>query len=415
MSQKEVSQTTVGVRLSNLAKNLLVLLISFILVLGLCELILRIYNPLGFRIKGDKIILPINKKEIIHHEHGLGKLDKVVVHQRNSLGFRGPEPSSDFPRDLTIVTVGGSTTECFDLAGDKTWPHVLGVNLQRHFNHLWLNNAGLSGNSTFGHYILMQDYLVKLQPKVVIFLVGINDLGIRGERDFDQRIHGVNFRSLERFLASAAVYSELATAALNLYRYYFPKSVMMNNQNKPQEVDFKNLPRFGVLPEARAAMIKEHQDHYLHPYKARLEKLITICREHNIMPVLLTQPVLYGEGADEASGVGLRHRFVAQGMDGATAWQVLELYNDVTREVGREGGVPVIDVAREMPKDPAYFYDLMHYTNAGAARLGDIVARPVNASLGQKVPGVLSGVRHADARHPLVPQLSPQYSGFLIS
>ena len=49
----------------------------------------------------------------------------------------------------------------------------------------------------------MQDYLVKLKPKVVIFLVGINDLGIRGERDFDQRIHGVNFRSLERFLASA--------------------------------------------------------------------------------------------------------------------------------------------------------------------------------------------------------------------
>ena len=43
-------------------------------------------------------------------------------------------------------------------------------------------------------------------------------------------------------------------------------------------------------------MIKDHQDHYLRPYKARLEKLITICREHNILPVLLTQPVLYGEG-----------------------------------------------------------------------------------------------------------------------
>ena len=55
-------------------------------------MILRVYNPLGFRIKGDKIILPINKKEIIHHEHGLGKLDRVVVHQSNSLGFRGLSP-----------------------------------------------------------------------------------------------------------------------------------------------------------------------------------------------------------------------------------------------------------------------------------------------------------------------------------
>ena len=95
--------------------------------------------------------------------------------------------------------------------------------MQRRFKGLWLNNAGLSGNSTFGHYILMQDYLVKLKPKVVIFLVGINDLGIRGERDFDQRIHGVNFRSLERFLASAAVHSELAAAGPEPVPLLFPQ------------------------------------------------------------------------------------------------------------------------------------------------------------------------------------------------
>jgi lysophospholipase L1-like esterase len=391
MAEKEVSQTTMWVRLSNIGKNLLVLFISLVVVLALCELILRVYNPLGFRIKGDKIILPINKKEIIHHEHGLGKLDKVVVHQRNSLGFRGPEPPADFARDLTIVTVGGSTTECFDLAEDQTWPHVLGVNLQRDFQRLWLNNAGLSGNSTFGHAILMQDYLVKLKPKVVIFLVGINDLGIRGERDFDQRMQGVNFRSLERFLGFAALHSELATAALNLYRYYFPKSVMINNQNKPQETDLNQLPHLDVSAEAKGAIIKEHRDRYLWPYKARLERLITICREHNILPVLLTQPVLYGGGVDEATGVDLGHRFVAQDMDGATAWQVLELYNDVTREVGREQGVLVIDLAREMPKNSTYFYDLMHYTNAGAAQLADLIAAHLTPFLAQKFPEYYKG------------------------
>ncbi len=391
MAKKERLQATKWARLSNIGKNLLVLLISFTLVLGLCELALRIYNPLGFRIKGDKIILPINKKEIIHHEHGLGKLDKVIINQRNSLGFRGPEPPADFSRDLTIVTVGGSTTECFDLAEDKTWPHVLGVDLQRDFKPLWLNNAGLSGNSTFGHYILMQDYLVKLKPKVVIFLVGINDVGIRGERDFDQMIQGFNARSLERFLASAAVHSELASAALNLYRFYFPKSVMMNNQNKPQEIDFKTLPHLDVSAEANAAIIKEHRDRYLGPYKARLEKLITLCREHTIMPVLVTQPVLYGEVVDEATGVDLGHRFVSKDMNGATAWQVLELYNDVTREVGRERGVLVIDLAREMPKNSTYYYDLMHYTNAGAARVGEIIYTHLRPVLAQKFPAYYQG------------------------
>jgi len=400
MAQKERSQAIIRPRLSNVGKNLLVLLVSFTLVLGICELILRIYNPLGFRIKGDRIILPINKKEIIHHEHGLGKLDKVVVHQRNSLGFRGPEPPPDFSRHLTIVTVGGSTTECFDLAEDQTWPHVLGVNLQRDFKHLWLNNAGLSGNSTFGHAILMRDYLVQLQPKVAIFLVGINDLGIRGERDFDQRIHGLNFRSLERFLASVAVHSELATAALNLYRFYFPKSVMINNQHDPQEIDLARLPPFDVSEASRAAVIREHQEHYMGPYKARLEKLMVLCREYHIVPVLLTQPVLYGQGADVTTGVDLGRRLVARDMSGALAWEVLELYNDVTREVGEEQGVLVIDLAREMPKDSRYYYDLMHYTNRGAARVAGIISASLKPFLAREFPEYYQGAGSPQAAAP---------------
>jgi hypothetical protein len=166
---------------------------------------------------------------------------------------------------------------------------------------------------------------------------------------------------------------------------------MINNQNKPQEVDFKNLPLFDVLPEARAAILRDHQEHYLRPYKARMEKLVTICWEHHILPVLLTQPVLYGGGVDAASGVDLDHRFVAKDMDGATAWQVLELYNGVTREVGRERGVLVIDLAREMPKNSTYFYDPMHYTNAGAAKLADIIDAHLTPFLAAKFPSYYQG------------------------
>jgi lysophospholipase L1-like esterase len=391
MVVKDVPQTTLNAKLSNLGKNLLVVLVSLILVLGFCELVLRIYNPLGFRIKGNKIILPINKKEIIHHEHGLGKLDQVVIHQRNSLGFRGPEPPANFAKDLTIITVGGSTTECFDLAEDKTWPHVLGLKLQHDFTHLWLNNAGLSGNSTFGHYILLQDYLLRLQPKVIILLVGINDLGLRSERNFDQEIHGIKFRSLERFLGSAAVHSEVATAVLNLYRFYFPKSVMINNHNDPHETDLRKLPSFEVSKAAQTAIMKDHQDHYVGPYRQRLEKLLAICREHNIIPVLLTQPVLYGKSVDPTTGVNLELKFVAQDMDGATGWQVLELYNNVTRQVGRDQGALVIDLAREMPKDSRYYFDLLHYTNAGADKVADIIAAQLTPFLAQKFPGYYKG------------------------
>jgi lysophospholipase L1-like esterase len=394
------SKTTIRTKLSNFGKNLLVLCISLALVLGFCELVLRIYNPLGFRIRGNKIILPINKTEIIHHENGLGKLDKVVVVRRNSLGFRGPEPPVDFSKDLTIVTVGGSTTECLDLDDTKTWPHDLDVELQPHFKHLWLNNAGLSGNSTFGHSILLQDYLVKLKPKVVVFLVGINDVGLHSERDFDERIHKPNYRSLERTLATLAVHSELAAAALNLYRYYFPKSSMINNQTVHQETVYSKLPDFTVSAQQQAAILQDHREHYLGDYKKRLERLVAICRQHHMLPVLVTQPVLYGMSVDPASGVNLAHKFVATGMDGATAWKVLELYNAVTRQVGKEHGLLVIDLARELPKDSRYYYDLMHYTNVGAQKVAALIGAQLTPFLAKKFPQYYNGFTAAQSDGP---------------
>ena len=84
------------------------------------------------------------------------------MHTKNSLGFRGAPPPRDFPDYLTIITIGGSTTECFYLSDGRTWPDLLGQNLSREFNRVWVNNAGLDGATTYRHLILMEDYVVTL-------------------------------------------------------------------------------------------------------------------------------------------------------------------------------------------------------------------------------------------------------------
>jgi lysophospholipase L1-like esterase len=390
MTNKEVSQTTMRIRLCNVVKNLLVLLISLMLVLGICEIILRVYNPLGFRIKGDKIILPINKKEIIYHQ-GPGKLDRVVVHQSNSLGFRGPEPPRNFADWLTIITVGGSTTECYDLPEDQTWPQQLEDRLHHGFKRTWVNNAGFCGYSTFGNIILVQDFLVKLHPKVLIFLVGINDIGVSAAGEFDIRLKTLNFRSLERMLASLANYSELAAASLNIYRYYFPKSVMAVAARDMGEIDLKSYSNLEVTTDRKQAIKQLHRERYLKPFGERIKELIALARERGMEPVFLTQPVLYGPVLDDLTGINLATLRVSNDMNGDLGWEVLELYNDVVRQQGREANLLVIDLAREMPKNSAYYYDLMHYTNAGAARVADIVAAQLTPFLAKKFPAYYQG------------------------
>jgi lysophospholipase L1-like esterase len=117
----------------------------------------------------------------------------------------------------------------------------------------------------------------------------------------------------------------------------------------------------------------------------RLAKLIDITREQRSAPVLITQPALFGDAVDPTTRLDLS-RFAFQDMDGITAWSVLELYNEATRRVAAEAGVPLIDLAREMPKDSIYFYDGIHFTNAGARAVSEIISRSLCPIMVAKFP-----------------------------
>ena len=383
MPQPDVNKTTKPSKLKNFAKNFSLILLSLIFALSICEITLRFYNPFGFRIKGDNIVLPVNKTEILHHGK-CTKIDALVVHHNNSLGFKGPEPPKDFADWLTVVAVGGSTTECLEIT-DKTWPDRLGVMLQPDFKKLWLNNAGFCGHSTYGHYILMHNFIAKLKPKVAVFLIGINEVGVSNPREFDTRMTtNLSFRSMDKFLASLAYRSEVASVTLNLYRYFFPKSVQAIGQRDMGELDLTKLPKLELTAAEKAAILKTHAEKFVPAYEVRLRRLLQVTRENGILPVLLTQPVVYGPIVDPATGIDLGKIVVANGMNGEVGWQVLELYNDVTRRVGAEAGILVIDEARQMPKDSRYYYDLMHFSNAGAEKFAEIAARGLSPYLAGK-------------------------------
>ncbi len=193
-------------------KNFFALFIGLVVAFLVLEGFLRIYNPFPIRLKGDKIVLPINQRYDIKNDK-IAKLDKEIIHTKNSLGFRGPEMPADYADRLSVITIGGSTTECYYLSDNSTWPYLLGEELKKDYPDIWVNNAGLDGHSTFGHQVLLEDYVVGLKPKMVLFLTGINDVG----RDslnggFDNRLLRSNYVSGLDWLAKK---SEVANLGLN--------------------------------------------------------------------------------------------------------------------------------------------------------------------------------------------------------
>lgn len=148
-----------------LSKTLSVLLLNGVVSLLFLELLLRIYNPIPTRIKADEIILPINQKYVIKNSY-ISKLDKEIIHTKNSSGMRGPEKPDNFDRYISIIAIGGSTTECFYLSDGKDWSSLLMKKLNSASNKFWLNNAGLDGHSTFGHKILLQNHVSTMKPNL---------------------------------------------------------------------------------------------------------------------------------------------------------------------------------------------------------------------------------------------------------
>ncbi|PYQ58472.1 MAG: hypothetical protein DMF53_20345 [Acidobacteria bacterium] len=369
------------------ALKLLLITLSTGLALGGAELILRARNPFGFRMRGNTLVLPANKVYDIKADarSRSDQLDAHVIHTKNSLGFRGPEPPPDFAGWLTIVAVGGSTTECFYLSDGRDWPERLGARLQGELRKVWVDNAGLDGHSTFGHLLLTRQVLTRLHPKVTLYLVGVNDMFLDEPRGFD--------RVAQNRWAALADHSELAATLLNLYRWRRTRRIE-DLGAMPKPVALRDRPRHPVPPEV-ADRLWHEQDRRLAAYRKRLEELVALNRDHGIEPVLITQPTLLG-GVDPRTGLDTRPMEVElwEKLDGALAWRLLERFNDVTRQVGRERGVLTVDLARALPKDSTFFYDFFHFTNPGADRVGEIVDRALHPWLAARYPDrVLSSAR----------------------
>jgi lysophospholipase L1-like esterase len=404
--------------LKDILKKSFFILFGLLIACLLIEVILRIYNPFQFRVRGNSIVLPINKQSVIQNNK-VSKIDRTIIHTTNSLGFRGEEPPGGeihnkflplvFDQYLTILASGGSTTECYFLSDGYTWPEVLGDLLKQKMDKVWVNNAGFVGHTTFGHLILMRDYIVNLKPKVVLFLVGLNDLGIiQPSQTFDSQImsggrfrntgdsyannaQALCFSSFKCFYVSLANYSEFINLAVNLYRNYKANDVLPGHA-KPSltvggDIDEiqENLLSYTHIPVTEEQIQKIFpDDSALLGYKERLRQLIQISRDNGIDPIFITQPTLYGKGADDVTGVNLETIALTSHVNGYMRWKLLEKYNAALKDIGKEKNVLVIDLADKMPKSSRYYYDFVHYTNEGARKVAEIIEEDLYPYLSEK-------------------------------
>ena len=340
------------------------------ITLLLCELALRVYNPIYVPIRADGIQLPVNRT-FVQTNLNNKDVDREFVTTYNEIGLRGPGFPEKPERYTKIFTVGGSTTACVTLTDGKTWPDLVLKQLQQRFGRdVWLNNAGMDGHSTFGHRILLDSHLAKYQPDFIVYLIGINDMGREDLNDYDSRVtvSGQTFRN--RLIAA----SELLSTAQTLYRGYRAFDLGLNHA---VDHDLRQIGSTYVEPEAVDQYLREHRERHVPGYAKRVRALVERTIALGAVPVLVTQPAMMGRGVDPVTGVAIDNLEYDNNRDLSVGvvWDALEIYNDAVRNIAAEYHVPLIDAAREMPKDSGLYFDWIHYSNAGAVRMAEIVSR----------------------------------------
>lgn len=342
--------------MKKLLKNIAAILFGTLIAVTILEIFLHIYNPFKTRLSGKKITLPVNQKYEFDHVkfHGL---DQHIIHTKNEYGFRGPLPNQVPGYKYKVFFIGGSTTECYYLSDGKDWPAVCAGKLNSNGNKIWYNNAGLDGHSTNGHCYLLMDHIIGYQPNYVFFLVGANDVATNGLNRFENAMMG----NKKRFLQNFELY--------NLYLNFKLTSLAKKRGVAHTAIDFAHL-NIVDTSDAKTAPSFEKE---LIEYKRRLNYLEGACRTYKITPVFISQPCLLKPGIDPMTQLHTSSYPFAE-HSGLYYYRGLEQYNNTTRQFCERRNVYFIDAAKLMPSSSEYYYDYFHYTNAGAAKLGQIIA-----------------------------------------
>ncbi len=352
--------------MKKLLRNIVALGIGLLIALLLLEIFLRLADPFGLRVKGEQIILPAKRSYTFSNTRIPG-LDSQIIHHKNSLGFRGPElPADGLENKLSLIAVGGSTTECFYISDGKDWPALLAQKLDTKFHSVWLNNAGLDGHSTFGHQLLLRDFVIKLKPRVVLFLAGCNDVAIDGMTRDDQWSMKKNQGVLSNF------------EIWNTYQAWISSRLASK-----RGMGHKPL-NDGLRFDPKAAADTAVSAKALLAYRQRLRGLISSCREAGILPVMITQPTLAGADTVFAGG-NLRDAMI--GNVRAVDYRLqLDAYNRTMKNLCAEMKVPCIAMDALLPKNLNEYYDFFHYTNQGCHDFAEIVSRELMPLLSREFP-----------------------------
>jgi lysophospholipase L1-like esterase len=332
-------------------KKMLFSLIVAVITLSACELLLRCFCKNPFVNESPAFVVRIRlppQKEEVYDRSAIDDATRYVRFATDDRCYILPARQYKRP-DVTIAFLGGSTTECMLVREELRFPaRVSSLFAERDIKVNSLN-AACSGNTLHDSINVLINHVLLDKPDFVVLMHATNDIGVlKAAGSYELRSsQPLQFADclgcVKRWLTNHCYVAAHARRALSRHGTFV---------GDPRSLPWRNDPR--AADEVPA-----------NEFYRRLNIFVCICREFNVEPILLTQPLCgnKNELTPDWANLGAQDRF-----------------NSIIRKVGKEHRALVIDLVRIMnERYPGwnetfdYHYDGMHVNDNGSRIYADSI------------------------------------------
>ena len=357
----------------------LLLVVSIALTLSLGEIILRysLQSPLAHYVETTNRAIALrelkpNQSAAVQPDRrylaGTDGLDGKRVNLRiDPDGFIEPSSRHDKP-DLTLMFLGGSTTESMFVDEPKRFPYLVAVQLEDQYG-IKVNafNGGTAGNNSLHSINKLLNVVAPRKPDMIFLMESINDLNTlvffgsywsgatRGHLMYTDTDVGLGYFKYR-----------LKLSASRLIPGYFTLVKRMKDRFIPFEYD--EFARYQGNFDASIAKEEE----LVHSFRANLTLFISISKGLGSTPVLMTQANRI-ENRDPF--VRSQYRAARPNLDFDKWASLYTKFNAAIRTVSREEGVALIDLARLIPPTREYIYDAVHLNDKGSELVASTIVK----------------------------------------
>ena len=286
--------------------------------------------------------------------------DPIITYSTDEYGLRGSHATAD---NIDLLTVGGSTTEQRLIRDGATWQDVLQQQFEQTGIHVIVANAGVDGQSTYGHIKNFKWWfndIPGLAPDYILFYVGINDFHKEAGDEYDVLLEDFNLG--QSIKDNSAIWYLIRT----IRGTYFARVRKLVHQ----PIDFNELQWTQKARHENHEFMKPRLDAYAN----RLRILADLSQELGAAPIFVSQPTRhYRVSPAGIEGHSRTGSYDGHKYNGVDYYHMIRRLDAVTKAVAIEKNAIFVDLGGHADWTDTDFYDYSHMTPQGAIKVGTLL------------------------------------------